>query len=101
MRSVSQEGAGGIDVSMAQRNMSYTNLAEMASAFETHQLMVPAASSRKRPAAAVDAETAYAAAMESVNAGLQLDASDSLAEALAMYQKGACLLYTSPSPRDS
>ena len=81
-------GNGGRATPTIASNMSYTNLAEMASAFETHQRVVPAAR-RKRPADSVDAETAYAAAMASINTGLQLDASEALADALAQYQEGA------------
>ena len=85
---VDGNGNGGRATPTIASNMSYTNLAEMASAFETHQRVVPAAR-RKRPADSVDAETAYAAAMASINTGLQLDASEALADALAQYQEGA------------
>lgn len=71
------------------REMSYTNLAAMASGFESYQRAPP--SGGRRGSGAVSHENVFSQAMELVNAGLGLDASRP-AVALDNYQRGGDLL---------
>ena len=86
----SSDGGSSGDASMdAARNMSYTNLAAMASGFETYQRVVPAGTTRE--GAGGNPEKLHAQAMENVNAGLKLDQTNTM-QAIELYQKGADLL---------
>ena len=82
-------------------DLSYTNLAELASHFSTnHRLLPPAATPHQQHAKKTndhtlrqqtDATTAYADAMVLINAGLRLDATAPL-EAVSYYQRGGDIL---------
>lgn len=72
--------------------MSYTNLAAMASSFETSQLhIVPAAGERGTTTGTSSKDASHKQAMELINKGLKLDLISPM-EAVELYYKGADLL---------
>ena len=57
-----------------ERNMSYTNLAAMASSFETSARLVPAGGATRTGGSQAQLETIYAKAQELINTGCELSA---------------------------
>ena len=83
---------GSSEDDLVARNMSYTNLAAMASTFETHLHIVPAGgSSSTRAASGGSPDALHAQAMELINTGLKLDLNAPM-QAVELYHKGADLL---------
>lgn len=77
---------------MAARNMSYTNLADMASNFETYQRRPqPAAPRMGAGSGPIDPDALHAQAQELIAEGLKVDLSAPVA-AVELYSKGADLL---------
>ena len=63
--------SGSFDV---ERNMSYTNLAAMASSFETSARLVPAGGATRTGGSQAQLETIYAKAQELIATGCELSA---------------------------
>lgn len=85
------KGSVGSSGSDDARNMSYTNLAAMASAFETSHLHIVPAGTRPATGSSASPEALHKQAMELINKGLKLDLTSPM-QAIELYHKGSDLI---------